>query len=139
MYENTKLKIKIILCRQKQYCYLESLSQTGDFERMLQKKLAGNLQLSKHIRFGKSSKTIAYRSTCYFFMLAPKEAAIETIAYRLLVIFCAKRSSNQNNSLPFCLLLFYALRQKKRQSKTIPFRSACYFLRLRQKKRQSKQ
>jgi hypothetical protein len=100
---------------------------------MLQKKLAGNRQLSKHIWFGKkAAKTIAYRTTCYFFMLAPK------------------RSGNQNHSLPFCcyffmlapkeaaiktiasvlLVTFYALRQKKRQSKTIPYGSACYFFML---------
>jgi hypothetical protein len=41
----------------------------------LQKKFAGNRQLSKHIWFRKGSqKTIAHRSACYFFMLAPKEA-----------------------------------------------------------------
>jgi hypothetical protein len=68
---------------------------------------------------GKAAKTVAHRSACYFFMLAPKEAAVKTIAYRSACYFfmpCAKRSGNQKQYLMVLLVTFLCLRQMKRQS-----------------------
>jgi hypothetical protein len=65
-------------------------------------------------------KTIAYHSACYFFMLASKEAAIKTIASVLLVTFLClapKEAAIKNNSLPFCLLLFYACAKRSGNQK----------------------